>query len=104
MADFLQRLVIYTALKPPLLLAMIYYIDRLYTLCPTFSITSLTIYRFLVSVVIVAAKGLSNSHYSNAMYTRVGGVRVNKLSVLELELLHRVEWKIIPCPEVLVDY
>jgi hypothetical protein len=24
--------------------------------------------------------------------------------VLELELLYRVDWKIVPCPEVLVDY
>ena len=83
---------------------MIYYMDRLCALYPTFSITSLTIHRFLVAAATVAAKGLSDSYYSNAMYARVGGVRVTELSVLELELLHRVEWKIIPCPKVLVDY
>lgn len=37
-------------------------------------------------------------------YARVGGVRVAELGLLELEFLYRVDWKIVPDPEVLVDY
>lgn len=103
-ADFLQRLATHVTLIPPLLLAMIYYMDRLCALYPIFSITSLTIHRFLVAAATVASKGLSDSYYSNSMYARVGGIRVTELSVLELELLCRIEWKVVPCSEVLVDY
>ncbi|KIM94571.1 hypothetical protein OIDMADRAFT_135484, partial [Oidiodendron maius Zn] len=103
-ADFLQRLATHVTLTPPLLLAMIYYMDRLCALYPIFSITSLTIHRFLVAAATVAAKGLSDSYYSNSMYARVGGIRITELSVLELELLCRMEWKVVPCSEVLVDY
>ena len=83
---------------------MIYYMDRLCSFFPAFSVTSLTIHRFLVAAATVAAKGLSDSYYSNARYAFIGGVRVTELYVLELELLCRLDWKIVPCPEVLVDY
>jgi hypothetical protein len=83
---------------------MIYYMDRLCSLYPLFSVTSLTIHRFLVAAATVAAKGLSDSYYSNAIYAYVGGVRVAELCVLELELLYRLDWKIVPCPEILADY
>jgi hypothetical protein len=103
-ADFLQRLTTHAALTPSLLLTIIYYMDRLCSLYPAFSVTSLTIHRFLVAAATVTAKGLSDSYCSNGMYARVGGVRVTELSILELELLCGVDWKIVPCPEVLVDY
>lgn len=34
----------------------------------------------------------------------MGGVRVAELKLLELEFLYRVDWKIVPNPEVLVAY
>ncbi len=38
------------------------------------------------------------------IYARVGGVSLNCLALLELELLWRVQWRIVPKPEVLIDY
>ena len=52
----------------------------------------------------MAAKGLSDTFWENSTYARVGGIKTAELSLLELEFLHRVGWKIIPNPEVLVDY
>jgi hypothetical protein len=83
---------------------MVYYIDRLSTLYPDFSINTLTVHRFLISAATVAAKGLSDIFWSNSTYARVGGVRAQELKLLELELLHRIDWKIIPDPEVLSAY
>jgi len=53
---------------------MVYYIDRLCSLYPAFTITTLTVHRFLIT------------------------------AAIELEFLYRVDWKIVPNPEVLVDY
>jgi len=83
---------------------MVYYIDRLCSLYPAFTITTLTVHRFLITAATVAAKGLSDSFWNNVTYARVGGVRVAELGLLELEFLYRVDWKIVPDPEVLVDY
>lgn len=83
---------------------MVYYIDRLCSLYPAFTVTTLTIHRFLITAATVAAKGLSDSFWNNTTYARVGGIKVAELGLLELDFLYRVDWKIVPNPEVLVDY
>lgn len=102
--DYLHRLARHATLTPPLLLAMVYYIDRLCAMYQEFTINTLTVHRFLITAATVAAKGLSDSFWNNATYARVGGVRIQELKLLELEFLHRVDWKIVPNPEVLVAY
>ena len=102
--DYLQRLTVHATLSPPILLSMVYYIDRMCALHPTFTISSLTVHRFLIASATVASKGLSDSFWTNNTYARVGGVSLKELALLELEFLNRVEWKIVPKPEVLVDY
>ncbi|PKX88220.1 uncharacterized protein P174DRAFT_446570, partial [Aspergillus novofumigatus IBT 16806] len=91
-------------LSPPILLSMVYYIDRLCALYPAFTVSSLTIHRFLIASATVASKGLSDSFWTNKTYARVGGISMAELALLELEFLFRVEWRIVPQPEVLVDY
>ncbi|OCL02934.1 cyclin-domain-containing protein [Glonium stellatum] len=102
--DYLFRLIVHATISPPILLSMVYYVDRLCALYPAFTISSLTVHRFLITAVTVAAKGLSDSFWTNSTYARVGGVSVRELALLELEFLRRLEWRIVPKPEVLVDY
>ena len=102
--DYLQRLTTHATLSPPILLSMVYYIDRLCALYPSFTISSLTVHRFLITSATVASKGLSDSFWTNKTYARVGGVSLKELALLELEFLARVEWRIVPRGEVLVDY
>lgn len=83
---------------------MVYYIDRLCLLYPAFTVTTLTVHRFLITAATVAAKGLSDSFWNNATYARVGGIKIAELGLLELDFLYRVDWKIVPNPETLVDY
>lgn len=104
MRDYLHRLARHATLTPPLLLAMVYYIDRLCALYQEFTINTLTVHRFLITAATVASKGLSDSFWNNTTYARVGGVRPVELKLLELEFLYRVDWKIVPNPEVLVAY
>jgi hypothetical protein len=83
---------------------MVYYIDRLCAMYPAFTISSLTVHRFLITAVTVAAKGLSDSFWTNHTYARVGGVSTKELAMLELDFLGRLEWKIVPPTEILDDY
>ncbi|KAE8351675.1 cyclin-domain-containing protein [Aspergillus coremiiformis] len=102
--DYLQRLATHATLSPPILLSMVYYIDRLCALYPAFTVSSLTIHRFLIASATVASKGLSDSFWTNKTYARVGGISMTELALLELEFLFRVDWRIVPQPEVLEDY
>jgi hypothetical protein len=103
-ADYLQRLIQHATLSPPILLSMVFYIDRLCSDYPNFTINSLTVHRFLITAGTVAAKGLSDSFWTNPTYARIGGIPVSELATLELEFLERVSWRIVPRPEMLVDY
>ncbi|EAT90930.2 hypothetical protein SNOG_01281 [Parastagonospora nodorum SN15] len=80
--DYLSRLIVHATLSPPILLSMVFYVDKLCAMYPSFTISSLTVHRFLITAATVAAKGLSDSFWTNSLYARVGGVS----------------------PEVLVDY
>ncbi|KAH8716960.1 cyclin-domain-containing protein [Phaeosphaeriaceae sp. PMI808] len=102
--DYLSRLIIHATLSPPILLSMVFYVDKLCAMYPAFTISSLTVHRFLITSATVAAKGLSDSFWTNSLYARVGGVSVRELALLELEFLRRLDWRIVPKPEVLVDY
>jgi hypothetical protein len=90
-------------LSPPILLSMVYYIDRLSALFPVITLSSLTVHRYLITSAVVSSKGLSDTFWTNRIYARVGGITVAELAVLELEFLQRMHWMIIPQPDLLVD-
>ena len=104
MLDYLRRLTIHATLSPPILLSIVYYIDKSCALYSAFTISSLTVHRFLITATTVASKGLSDSFWKNETYARVGGISIKELALLELEFLVRIQWRIVPQPEVLVDY
>lgn len=85
-------------------MSIVYYIDRLCALYTDFTVTTLTIHRFLITATAVAAKSLSDIFWKNSTPAKVVGVKVEELGLLELEFIYRVGWKIVPNPEVLVDY
>ena len=58
----------------------------------------------MIAAATVASKGLSDAFWTNSTYARVGGVSLRELALLELEFLQRIDWRIVPAPEVLVDY
>lgn len=102
--DYLNRIIVHATPSAPILLSLVYYIDRLCILYPHFNVSSLTVHRYLITATTAAAKGLSDSFWTNSTYSRVGGVSLKELALLELEFLERMDWKIIPPPDVLVQY
>jgi hypothetical protein len=102
--DYLWRLTKYAALTPTILLSVVYYNDRLTSLHPRYLLNSFTAHRFLIAAATVASKGLTDSFYDNGAYAWIGGITSAELHILELELLYRLDWRIVPHPEVLAAY
>jgi hypothetical protein len=102
--DYLDRLIVHATLSPPVILSLVYYIDRLCVLYTAFSISSLTVHRYLIAAATVASKGLCDTFWTNNTYARIGGVTIKELALLELDFLKRMDWRIIPESKVLVDY
>ncbi|KAF7593765.1 hypothetical protein BBP40_010941 [Aspergillus hancockii] len=101
--EYLGRLAHLVTLSSPLLLCMVVYIRRLCNLNPALPVSSLTVHRLLLSCATVASKGLNDYPCSNMIYAHVGGVRTAELLVLELDLLTRLGWDVLPPPEELAE-
>ncbi|KIV98495.1 uncharacterized protein PV09_09697 [Verruconis gallopava] len=103
-ADYVNRFATYLELSMSLLLSVVLYLDRLSTRYPTFILSSLKIYRFLISTATVVGKGFSDRYCSNYVYARDGSITTLEFALLELDLLQRSQWHITPRHGVLEEY
>ncbi|KAI8348918.1 cyclin-domain-containing protein [Mortierella sp. GBAus27b] len=92
--DYLRRIVRYTSLERACLLVILIYIDRVCERVRTFTISSLTVHRFIIASVTLAAKAVCDSYCTNSHYARVGGLSTQELNTLEVEFLGLIEWRV----------
>ncbi|CAG8456501.1 9120_t:CDS:2 [Diversispora eburnea] len=102
--DYLRRIVRHTSIEKPCLLILLIYIDRVCERNRTFTITSLTVHRFLIAAVTVSSKALCDSYCTNSHYARVGGIPTQELNALELEFIKLIDWQLICAGETLQQY
>lgn len=76
------------------LLITLHYIDQICARLPKFTVTSLTIHRFLITSVTVASKALCDVFCTNSRYAQVGGIKTNELNLLEREFLNIIDWRL----------
>ncbi|KAJ1927830.1 Pho80p cyclin [Tieghemiomyces parasiticus] len=113
--DYLVRIVRYTTLENTCLLLLLVYIDRASAAKvrthaasssspPAFHISSLTVHRFLITAVTIAAKAVCDFYHTNSHYARVGGISVQEINSLEIELLIIMGWDVSTRYEMLQKY
>lgn len=59
-----------------------------------FTISSLTVHRFIIAGVSVGSKALSDSFCTNGRYARVGGVSIAEMNLLEKEFCEAIDWRL----------
>ncbi|RUS17930.1 cyclin-domain-containing protein [Endogone sp. FLAS-F59071] len=91
-SEYLRRIVKYTSVEKACLLILLIYIDRVCERHPSFTISSLTVHRFLITAVTVSSKALCDSYCTNSHYAKVGGISTQELNTLELEFLTLIDW------------
>ncbi|KAJ2716289.1 Pho80p cyclin [Coemansia spiralis] len=103
-SDYMQRVTKYASLEPACLLIMLIYVDRICERNPTFTISSLTVHRFIITAATIACKVLCDAYCTNAHYAKVGGVSMPELNSLEVEILHMLGWHLVATQEQLEQY
>ncbi|KAA1472791.1 hypothetical protein DENSPDRAFT_839158 [Dentipellis sp. KUC8613] len=107
--DYLRRIVRFTnvEVRPPArphplpthppqktcLLIVMHYIDQICVRIPTFTLSSLTCHRFVITAVALASKTLCDAFCTNAHYARIGGITPHELARLEREFLFAIDWR-----------
>ena len=102
--DYLQRILKYASVEKICLLLLLIYIDRVCEAHPHFTVSSLTVHRFIITGICVSSKALSDSYCSNSFYAKVGGIATKELNTLELELLFLIDWTLVCNADTLQSY
>ncbi|KAG8843442.1 hypothetical protein FRB96_004039 [Tulasnella sp. 330] len=102
--DYLARIVRYANVEKSCLLITLHYIDQICARLPKFTITSLTIHRFVIASVTVSSKALCDVFCTNSRYAQVGGIKTNELNLLEREFLNIIDWRLFCTGELLQQY
>ncbi|KAI8906043.1 cyclin-domain-containing protein, partial [Gorgonomyces haynaldii] len=90
--DYLQRLYKYTVVEPCVLLMLLIFLDRICKRQPNFAFNSLTCHRFLITAIMVGCKTVSDTYATNPYFAKVGGLSVQELNILEIELCTQMDW------------
>ncbi|WVF66392.1 hypothetical protein IAT40_001132 [Kwoniella sp. CBS 6097] len=102
--EYLRRIVKYTNLEKIPLLSLLAYIDTTCTNLPTFTLSSLTVHRFLIASVCAGSKAQCDVFCTNAHYAKVGGIKTQELNALERELVKVTKWDLCCHAEQLQKY
>ncbi|RSH79062.1 uncharacterized protein EHS24_001992 [Apiotrichum porosum] len=102
--DYLRRIVKYTNLEKIPLLSLLAYIDLTCQNLPTFTLSSLTVHRFLIAGVTAGSKAQCDVFCTNSHYAKVGGIKVNELNSLEREFLRVTGWALCCNADLLQRY
>ncbi|TPX68401.1 hypothetical protein SpCBS45565_g03166 [Spizellomyces sp. 'palustris'] len=102
--EYLKRIVKYASIERVCLLILLIYIDRVCERHRGFTISSLTVHRFVITGITCASKALCDSYLTNTMYAKVGGITTKELNILELEFLFLIDWHLAANVEMLQKY
>ncbi|KAH8108047.1 cyclin-domain-containing protein [Cristinia sonorae] len=102
--DYLRRIVKFTNVEKTCLLITLHYIDQVCSRTPTFTLSSLTCHRFVITSIALSSKALCDVMCPNTLYAKVGGIPVGELNMLEREFLRMIDWRLTCTREVLQEY
>lgn len=91
---YLERLAKYTKCSPVCFVISLYYMDQLAQRDPGMLPAPMNIHRLLLAGILVAAKLMDDHYFNNAFYGRVGGVSIQEVNRLEIELLKLLDFRI----------
>lgn len=101
--DYLERIHKYACCSNECFILSLIYIDRLIQL-NNFALTSLNVHRVIITSIMLAAKYFDDQYFNNAYYAKVGGVPVNEMNLLEVELLFRLNFSLFVNTEIFKKY
>ncbi|GFZ50652.1 hypothetical protein JCM24511_08410 [Saitozyma sp. JCM 24511] len=86
------------------LLSLLAYIDITCQHVPSFTLSSLTVHRFLIAGVCAGSKAQCDVFCTNSHYAKVGGIKVAELNALEREFLKVTQWALCCNADLLQRY
>merc|ERR1719424_963410 len=102
--DYIERIHMYVPCSTECYVLALVYIDRILQRHPEFQVTPLNVHRLFITAIVVATKFQDDKYFSNAYYSRVGGVHVKELNMLEVRFLKLVGFNLCVNPDEYENY
>lgn len=101
---YMSRLVQYANCSTAAFVLMLVYVDRVQQRCKDLLLTDMNCHRIILTALLLAIKYLDDEVFSNAHYSRVGGVTSHEMNDLEVKMLNILNWELSVAPETYAMY
>lgn len=101
---YIDRIVKYATIDKNVLLSFLVFADRICLRDPSYTVSTYTVHRFLITAAACGSKILSDKYLTNSLYAKVGGIPPRELNLLELEFLLLLDWHVVVPDELLQAY
>jgi len=102
--DFVARIETYSGCTRATVVASLVYLDRLLVRHPLLRLTETNVHRLLWTCLVVAVKHYEDNFFTNAHYSKVGGVTLQEMNRLELTLLVSLAFELYITPQQYAQY
>jgi len=100
---YIQRIAKYTHCEESTLISALILIDRMCEM-NNFYLMEQNIHRIVLSSIVLAIKYNEDDYYTNAYYSKVGGIVVKEMNLLEFDLLKYLEYSLFIKSETFEKY
>lgn len=101
--QYLKRIFKYSKCSPSCFVVAYIYMDK-FIQATNYYLTSLNAHRLLIASVLLATKFIEDVSYNNAYFAKVGGVSIEEMNKLELQLLCNLDYRLHVTVETFDQY
>lgn len=91
--SYLARIRKYTKFDVECFPIALIYLMRLRSVGPMFAVTPHNVHRMLITALLLASKASDDVYHTNSFMAQCGGIRVQEINILEIEMCTRLRWK-----------
>ncbi len=102
--DYLARIHQYADCSDSCYTLAFIYIDRLLQRNPSFALTQRSVHRLVLTSIVLAIKYSDDIYADNVVYSRIGGVPLQEINSLEVEMLSLLQYNLYVHPQLYVQY
>lgn len=84
--DYFDRIISMTSIEDSVIIIAFIYLDRLCRL--SIALVDNNIHKLMLTAIVIAIKTHYDSHYSNAVYAKIGGITLKEMNLMEHEFLN----------------
>ena len=102
--DYFARIHQYADCSESCFILAFIFIDRALQKNPSFVLSMKSIHRLTLTAIVLAIKFSDDIYADNVVYSKIGGVALQELNLLEVEMLNMLQFNLFVSPQLYLQY